>query len=100
MRQMPQHTDLCHARPLSAPVHAWGYQVQIVASRVYPFLDASSLHECLARDTLLRTHDGAYILHMTSGDETGHQDRLIWLDSRSALMWVNASAEECGMEWR
>lgn len=74
--------------------------MQIVASRVYPFLDASSLRECVARDTLLRTHDGAYILHMTSGEETENQDRLIWLDSRSALMWVNASAEEYGMEWK
>jgi hypothetical protein len=97
---MPQHTGLCNARPLSAPVHDWGYQVQIVASRIYPFLDASSLRECLAHDTLLRTHDGAYILHMTSGDESENQERLIWLDSRSALMWVNASAEDYGMEWR
>jgi len=83
---------------LSTPVHDWGYQVQIVASRVYPFLDASSLGERLARDTLLRTHDGAYILHMSSGEETENQ--LIWLDGRSALMWVNASAEEYGMEWK
>jgi len=74
--------------------------VQIVASRVYPFLDASSLRECLAHDTLLRTHDGAYILHMSSGEETENQDRLIWLDSRSALMWVSASEEEYGMEWK
>jgi hypothetical protein len=85
---------------LSAPVHDWGYQVQIVASRVYPFLDVSSLRELLARDTLLRTNDGAYILHMSSGEETENHDRLIWLDSRSALMWVNASAEEYGMEWK
>jgi hypothetical protein len=37
---------------------------------------------------------------MTSGDESENQERLIWLDSRSALMWVNASAEDYGMEWR
>ncbi len=74
--------------------------MQIVASRLYPFLDASSLKERMAQDTLLRTDDGAYILHMSSGDQTTNQDRLIWLDSRSALMWVNASAEEYGMEWK
>jgi hypothetical protein len=74
--------------------------VQIVASRLYPFLDASSLKECMAQDTLLRSDDGAYILHMSSRDQTTNQDRLIWLDSRSALMWVNASAEEYGMEWK
>jgi len=37
---------------------------------------------------------------MSSGEETENRDRLIWLDSRSALMWVNASAEEYGMEWK
>lgn len=84
---------------MSTPVHEPGEQMQIVASRVYPFLDAASLRECLARDTLLRAPDGAYILHMSSGADAG-QDRLIWLDSRSALMWVNASPEDYGMEWK
>jgi hypothetical protein len=37
---------------------------------------------------------------MSSGEETENPDRLIWLDSRSALMWVNASAEDYGMEWK
>jgi hypothetical protein len=37
---------------------------------------------------------------MSSGEETENQDRLIWLDSRSALMWVSASEEEYGMEWK
>ncbi len=85
---------------MSTPVHDWEYGVQVVAARVYPFLNTASLEECLARDTLLRTPDGAYILHMSSGEEPSNQDRLIWLDSRSALMWVNAPAEEFGLEWR
>ena len=27
------------------------------------------------------------------------EERLIWLDSRTALLWISQTADECGMNW-
>jgi hypothetical protein len=73
--------------------------VQLIASRRYPFLDIQSLVEHEARDTLLRTKTGAFLLHLSSRDGAPDDDRLIRLDCRSALMWLSAPPDDFGIEW-
>jgi hypothetical protein len=73
--------------------------MDLLVSRTYPFLDSQSLVEYQARDTLFRTPDGAFILHLSSSDRHADEDRLIWIDARTALTWINAAPEEFGLEW-
>jgi hypothetical protein len=74
--------------------------VQLIASRTYPFLDSLSLEECTARDCLFKAADGAFLLYMKSeNDLESEDDRLIRLDFRTALLWLNARENEYGNEW-
>jgi hypothetical protein len=73
--------------------------MDLLASRLYPFIDSRSLVEYQARDTLFRTPGGTFILHLSSSDRPADDDRLIWIDCRAALIWINAAPEEFGLEW-
>jgi hypothetical protein len=74
--------------------------MQLLASRTYPSIDFASLVEYQARDTLFRTDDGAFLLHLSSSDRSIDDDRLIWMDCRAALVWLNAAPDEFGAEWQ
>lgn len=71
--------------------------MQLIASRTYCFLDSQSLVEGLARDTLFRISEDEFLLHMTT--EGCEDERLLWFDSRSALLWVNQQENDYGMDW-
>ena len=74
--------------------------MQLIATRTYPFLDCSSLEERTARDCLFKAADGAFLLYMKSQNGLeADEDRLIRLDFRAALLWLNASENEYGNEW-
>jgi hypothetical protein len=75
------------------------FAIKLLASRTYPFLDSDALVERQARDTLFRMPDGSFLLHL-SNDEATHEDRLVRIGSRAALIWVNANPEEFGIEWQ
>ena len=71
--------------------------MQIIASRTYAFLDSQTLLEGLARDTLCRIGGDKFLLHMACD---GNQNaRLVWIDSRSALLWINQEENDYGMNW-
>ena len=73
--------------------------MQLISSRTYPFLDGQTLVERQARDTLLRIDENEFLLHMMSDDDVG-EERLVWLDCRSALLWISQEAEEYGIDWQ
>ncbi len=73
--------------------------MQLLASRTYPFIDFESLEEHQARDTLFRTDDGAFVLHLSSSYTPNVGDRLLWLNCRAALIWINNTTEDFGAEW-
>ena len=73
--------------------------MQLLASRTYPFIDSDSLEERQARDSLFRTDNGAFVLHLSSSHTSNDCDRLLWLSGRSALIWINNSTEDFGTEW-
>jgi len=74
--------------------------MELLISRTYPFIDSQSLSEDQARDTLFRMADGTFLLHLSSRDRPGNDDRLVWIDCRVALIWINATPEEYGTEWQ
>jgi hypothetical protein len=74
-------------------------RMDLLVSRVYPFIDSESLVEYRARDTLFRTLDGRFLLHLSSLVESGAADRLLLIDCRAALVWINEGPDEFGREW-
>jgi hypothetical protein len=75
------------------------FAVHFLISRTYPFIDSQSLGEHQARDTLFRIPDGTFLLHLSSSDRPVEDDRLVWIDCRTALIWINAAPEDFGTEW-
>jgi hypothetical protein len=74
--------------------------MKLLISRTYPFIDSESLVEHQSRDSLFRTADGSFLLHLSSSDKPADADRLIWVDCRAALVWINAVPDEFGTEWQ
>ena len=73
--------------------------IELVASRTYPFIDPDTLVERRARDTLCRLPDGSFVLHLST-DKAANDERLVWIGTRAALIWLNAGPEEFGTEWQ
>lgn len=71
--------------------------MQIVASRTYTFLDSQTLLEGFARDTLFKAGENNFLLYMATEDSPN--DRVLRLDSRSALLWINQEEDEYGINW-
>jgi hypothetical protein len=71
--------------------------MQLIDSRTYPFLCAQTLAERQARDSLFKISENEFLLHMTSEDDK--EDRLFWLDNRAALLWINQTTDEYGIDW-
>jgi hypothetical protein len=74
--------------------------MELLISRSYPFIDPRSLVEYQARDSLLRMADGTFLLHLSSSNRPVDDDRLICIDCRAALIWINAAPDEFGTEWQ
>ena len=74
------------------------FVMQLICSRTYPFLDAQTLVERQARDTLVKIGENEFLLHMTSDDDA-QRDRLVRFDSRAALVWINQQVDEYGIDW-
>jgi hypothetical protein len=74
--------------------------MELVVSRTYPFIDSESLAEHCARDTLFRIEDGTFLLHLSSSNKPVDDDRLVWIDGRTALIWINEVPEDFGWEWQ
>jgi hypothetical protein len=73
--------------------------MELLISRTYPFIDRDSLAERQACDSLFRVAGGTFLLHLSSSDRPVEDDRLVWIDCRSALLWINAAPDQFGAEW-
>ena len=69
--------------------------MHLIATRSYLFLDAETLVEREAHETLLKTDENEFLLHMTSGDAL-ENERLIPLNARCALLWIKQPVDEYG----
>ena len=72
--------------------------MRLVATRKYSFIAVQTLTECQACDSLFKVAENGFVLHMNS-DEASEDERLVWLDSRAALLWINQTTDEYGMNW-
>jgi len=66
-------------------------------SRTYAFFDSHTLLEGSARDTLFKVGENDFLLHVATEDSSN--DRIVWFDSRSALLWINQEEDDYGMNW-
>jgi hypothetical protein len=74
--------------------------MELVVSRNFLFIDSQSLVEHQARDSLFRMTDGTFLLRLSSSNKPADDDRLIWIDCRAALIWINAPPEDFGTKWQ
>jgi len=74
--------------------------MQMISSRAVPFIDAQSLTSGEVREVLFRDGDGSFLLYLRDGEhESVTQERVMLLDLREALIWLNESAHEQGSFW-
>lgn len=74
--------------------------MQLIASRIVPFIDSALLEERSAREALLRDRDGEFILYLSDGDGSpASGERLIRLGLRDALIWLNENTDDPGAFW-
>ena len=74
--------------------------MQLISSRTISFLDTHSLAGGQAREALFRNDDGRYILYLTDGSQASSSgERVIFLELREALIWLNEADQEQGAFW-
>jgi hypothetical protein len=73
--------------------------MQLMVSRIYPVIDAQTLAEYVARDVLFRTADGSYFLYMASKGRVESEERILFLDCRDALLWLNETPDTFESYW-
>ena len=73
--------------------------MQLVASRNVRFIDSQSLEAGSAREVLFRNKSG-FILYLSDDDcSSAQQERLISLELREALIWLNEGDSDQGSFW-
>ncbi|MGZ9128534.1 MAG: hypothetical protein ACXW4Z_12235 [Candidatus Binatia bacterium] len=73
--------------------------MQLMVSRSYSVIDMQTLAEYVARDALFRTVDGSYLLYMASGRQVESEERILFLNCRDALLWLNETPDARGSYW-
>jgi hypothetical protein len=73
--------------------------MQLMVSRSYPVIDAQTLAEYVARDALFRAADGSYFLYMASKARVEGEERILFLDCRDALLWLNDTPDTLASYW-
>ena len=74
--------------------------MQIISSRIIPFIDAQSLAPGQAREALFRDENSGFILYLSdSVTASKTEEKLIRLEMREALIWLNETPEDGGAFW-
>lgn len=73
--------------------------MQLVSSRIVRFIDSVSLEAGRAREVLFRNSSG-FILYLSDDDHSSvPEERLISLELREALIWLNEGYSDQGSFW-
>jgi hypothetical protein len=73
--------------------------LQLVSSRIVPFIHSGSLEASNAREVLFRSGSG-FILYLSYDDcSKAPEERLISLNLREALIWLNEGYPDQGSFW-
>jgi hypothetical protein len=73
--------------------------MQLVSSRMISFIDSQSLAPRRAREALFRTDGDRFVLYLSDGMSSIAEERVIFLDLREALIWLNEPSEQHGSFW-
>ena len=74
--------------------------MQMISSRSVDLLDAQSLAPDQAQEALFRVGDGRFLLYLRDGEHASRtEERVIFLNLREALIWLNEPAQEQGSFW-
>ena len=74
--------------------------MQMISSRTIPFIDAQSLAPGQAREALFRDENNGFILYLSdSVTSSNMEERIIRLEMREALIWLNETPEDGGAFW-
>ena len=73
--------------------------MQLVVSRSYPVIDRQALTDYVVRHALFRTAGGSYFLYMASKGRVEGEERILFLDCRDALLWLNETLDALGSYW-
>lgn len=74
--------------------------MQLISSRTIPYIDTQSLSESHAREALLHDKRKGFILYLSRGEAPSiTEERVLFLEPREALIWLNEPAEERGSFW-
>lgn len=73
--------------------------MQLVSSRTIPLIDGHSLEHRQAREVLFRTCSDRFVLYLSDGKPSLAEERVIFLDLREALIWLNETSKQHGSFW-
>ena len=74
--------------------------MQLVSSRTIPFIDSLSLAPGQAREALFRANGDRFVLYLAGGVSASvEEERIVFLDLREALIWLNEPPEQSGSFW-
>ena len=74
--------------------------MQIISSRIIPFIDVQSLAPGQAREVLFRDENNGFILYLSDGGSSSNmEERIVRLEMREALIWLNEPPEDGGAFW-
>lgn len=74
--------------------------MQLISSRTIPFIDTQSLSVGQAREALLHDQHKGFILYLSSGGPpSAMEERVLFLEAREALIWLNEPPEDRGSFW-
>ena len=74
--------------------------MQMIYSRNIPFIDAQSLAPCQAREALFKDVNNGFILYLSDGvNSSNMEERIIRLEMREALIWLNETSDDVGAFW-
>jgi hypothetical protein len=74
--------------------------MQMISSRIVPFIDSQSLTLGNAREALFRDESGGFLLYLCDGEfSRAAEERLISLGVREALIWLNGPPQDQGSFW-
>ena len=74
--------------------------MQMISTRTIPFIDVQSLALGHAREALFRDGNNGFLLYLSDGLPSSRtEERIIRLDMREALIWLNETAEDGAAFW-
>lgn len=73
--------------------------MRLLASREYPVIDYQTMAEFVGHERLFRGLDGSFLLYLSSRGKPETEERIVWLEAREAIAWLNEEPDQFGSHW-